>query len=333
MQAPQRLCFFVFLSLAALQTQAQTESPAHAPSARPRFGNSPASSYAFPRLFFKQAGGRSESAWVSNEGEAPRDVYPEPILMNNQILAYYGKPKAGNMGILGRYSKEALADQLFSLARSYDAVNGLRGVKTAYYLIYGTVWPAGEIGILPEAVTREYIEYALSRDMLVFLDHQIGKYSVEEAMARLLPWLRYPNVHLALDPEWRTTKPMKEIGHVTAAELNRAQEILQAYLESHGLPETRMLVVHQFKWFMIDDRDAVNASYDRVHLVHCADGFGSPALKIKSYRSNAEAGNIPLKSFKLFYKSDFPKAGFDEPLLSPAEVCALEPFPHLVMYQ
>jgi hypothetical protein len=317
---------------AAVSAQSFAKPQADAPGAA-RYSNSPSSSYSFPRMFFLGPQIPQGLAWARNENEPEPDSNAMPVLANNQILAYYGKPEAGNMGILGRFGKREIADQLAALAPSYDAANGDRGVKTAYYLIYGTVWPGGDIGILPESVTKSYIEYALERDMLVFLDHQIGRYTVEEAMAKLLPWLRYPNVHLALDPEWRTEKPMKEIGHVKASEINEAQLAMQSYLERQGLPGNRMLVVHQFKWFMIDERDAVNANYDRVMLVHCADGFGSPSLKVKSYRSNAEAANIPLKSFKLFYKSEFPKAGFDEPLLSPAEVCALDPFPYLVMYQ
>jgi hypothetical protein len=298
-----------------------------------RYANSASSSDAFPRLFYTRRDGPAPLAWARNENEPEGRAAEEPLLLNNQVIAYYGKPGADNMGILGRYSKEEIARQLDSLAVEYDRVNGQAGVKKAFYLIYGTVWPGGDIGIMPDRIVSEYVEYAQSKGMLVFLDHQIGRFTVEEAMNRLLPWLRYPNVHLALDPEWRTAKPMKEIGSVSADEINRAQVMLQAYLERNSLPGSRMLVIHQFKWFMIADREKVQANFDRVLLVHCADGFGSPSLKIKSYRSNAEALNIPLKSFKLFYKSEYPKAGFDEPLLTPEEVCAMDPFPSLVMYQ
>jgi hypothetical protein len=81
--------------------------------------------------------------------------------------------------------------------------------------------------------------------MLVFVDHQIGKHSVKESMERILPFLRYPNVHLAIDPEWRTLKPMKEIGSITAEELNQAQRIMQDYMVANGISGIRMLVVHQ----------------------------------------------------------------------------------------
>jgi hypothetical protein len=94
-----------------------------------------------------------------------------------------------------------------------------------------------------------------------------------------------------------------------------------------------MLVVHQFQEKMIRNRDLVRANLDRVLLVHTADGFGSPAVKRNSYAQNSRAENIPVKGFKLFFKSEFPLAGWDNPLLSPAEVMALEPRPSLIMYQ
>ncbi len=256
-----------------------------------------------------------------------------PLLANNTVVAFYGHPLSERMGILGLHSKEEIARRVKSYARYYDEVNGKDGAVPAYYIIYGTCWPGGEIGYLKESVLEDYILYAQEMGMLVFVDHQIGKYSVEESMKRILPFLRYPNVHLAIDPEWRTLKPMKEIGSITADELNQAQRIMQDYIVANNIPGVRMLVVHQFQDKMISNRERVRADLDRVLLVHTADGFGSPAVKRNSYALNSRAENIPIKGFKLFFKSDFPLAGWDNPLLSPQEVMALEPRPSLIMYQ
>lgn len=256
-----------------------------------------------------------------------------PLLANNTIVAFYGHPLSQRMGILGLHSKEEIAGRVEAYAGYYDQVNGKDGAVGAYYIIYGTCWPGGEIGYLKDSILEEYIHYAQQRGMLVFVDHQIGKYSVEESMERILPFLRYPNVHLAIDPEWRTLKPMKEIGSITAEELNKAQRMMQDYIVANKIPGIRMLVVHQFQDKMIRDRDLVRATLDRVVLVHTADGFGSPAMKRSSYAQNSKAENIPVKGFKLFFKSDFPLAGWDNPLLSPAEVMALEPRPGLIIYQ
>jgi len=257
----------------------------------------------------------------------------QSILLNNDILAFYGHPLSKRMGILGVYPIDELYVRLKQLGHEYDALNGDRGLKLAFYIIYGTVWPEGEIGYLRESVLKQYIEFALQNDILVFLDHQIGRYGVIDSLKKMLPYLRYPNVHLALDPEWRTTMPMKEIGSVTAQEINQAQETMEAYILANDIPGERMLVVHQFNWRMIQKREQVRADFARVRLVHCADGFGVPAVKKASYEYNAIAKNMPVKAFKLFLKSGIPGAGFDEPLLSPAQVLQLEPRPYLVMYQ
>jgi hypothetical protein len=255
------------------------------------------------------------------------------LLLNNEILAFYGHPLSKNMGILGRYSKEELKQRLDSLAEEYRAAGGGRGVLKAFYIIYGTVWPEGEIGILGEAVLKEYIEYAQANDMLVFIDHQIGRYNPVDSLKKMLPRLKYTNVHLALDPEWRTAKPMKEIGMVTAEEINQAQKVMEEYMIENNIPGERMLVIHQFNWRMISGRDKVQSGFRRVRLVHCADGFGSPAVKKQSYEYNARASNMPVKGFKLFYESGISGAGYDSPLLSPEEVFALNPRPYIIMYQ
>ena len=257
----------------------------------------------------------------------------QSFLLNNDVFALYGKPGAYTMGILGQYPLDEIEKVMNEFVAIYDEANGQRGIIPAFYIIYGTCWPEGEIGILSDAVTREYIDFAAERSWLVFLDHQIGRYSVESAVETLLPWLKYDNVHLALDPEWHTDKPMKEIGSVSAEEINRAQQMMQDYLIEHNLPNRRMLVVHQFKPVMIRNCDAVRSDFELVKLIHCADGIGPPHLKKSTYAFNAAATNMPLKSFKLFLKPTVAGAIYDQPLMTPEEVLALNPRPYLIIYQ
>jgi len=280
---------------------------------------------------------RAEPYGVKTENEALLQdrggIDLSSVLMNDDVLAFYGSPLSKRMGILGVHPIPELDRILGEWAVKYDQVNGDRGVRKAFYIIYGMAWPEGEIGLLRESRLLEYIEYAAANDILVFVDHQIGRYSVGEATKQLLPFLRYPNVHLALDPEWRTTKPMVEIGSVSAEEINDAQRMMQDYLIENGLPGERMLVIHQFNYKMIGGRERVQANFPRVRLIHCADGFGPPAVKKVAYNFNAQAPNIPVKGFKLFFNSGVPGTGFDEPLMRPEDVVSLEPRPYLVMYQ
>ncbi|MDR2149452.1 MAG: hypothetical protein LBO67_01255 [Spirochaetaceae bacterium] len=278
---------------------------------------------------------KSYPYWVPTETEVAIPAYPyeSSLLLNNDVLAFYGHPNSTRMGILGRYTIEDLADRLNKLAAEYRNVSGGRGVITAFYIIYGTVWPGGDIGIIGEENLMRYINYALEHDMLVFIDHQIGRYDPVDSLKTMFPYLRYPNVHLALDPEWRTTRPMKEIGSVSADEINRAQRAMEEYIIQNKLPGDRMLVIHQFNVKMIKNRAAVTSGLRTVRLVHCADGFGSPFLKRDSYASNALALSMPIKGFKLFYNFGIPGAGYDSPLLTPKDVYNLTPRPYLIMYQ
>ncbi len=257
----------------------------------------------------------------------------QSVLLNNDIVAIYGKPNAYTMGLLGQYPLEEIEPVMDKFVKMYDEANEDRGIIPAFYIIYGTCWPEGEIGILSKSITEKYIEFAAEKGWYVYLDHQIGKYTVKQAMEKLLPFLKYPNVHLALDPEWKTTQPMKIIGSVTAEEVNFAQKMMSEYIIENNIPGNRMLVIHQFNSCMIKNRRAVRSDFERVQLIHCSDGFGSPRLKKDTYAYNALATNMPLKSFKLFLKPTVAGAGYDSPLMKPEEVLELNPRPCFIMYQ
>ena len=296
----------------------------------------------FPFIYFNEfinAAVKEEDAhpyWAHTEKEAEelaRLVTDNTsLLLNNDILAYYGHPNSRNMGILGRYSIEELDKRLKSTAEKYKELSGGRDIIRAFYLIYGTAWPGGDIGYIGDATLQRYIEYALKNDMLVFIDNQIGRFDPINAIRRMLPWLKYPNVHLALDPEWRTDKPMQEIGHLTAEEINRAQRAMEEYIIANDIPGERMLVIHQFNWVMIRNRENVRSDFRRVRLVHCISGIGTPAMKRDTYAFGARATNMPVKGFKLWY--DFGISGHtDRPLMSPRDVYNLNPRPYIIMYQ
>ena len=256
------------------------------------------------------------------------------VLSNNHIVAFYGHPNSKTMGILGEFKTiEEMTDKLKEYAASFDAANGDKGVIPAFHIIFGTAYPEGDIGILAKKKLLPYIEFAEKNGILVFLDHQIGRFSIQEAMKPMLPYLSYSNVHLAIDPEWSTAIPGQEIGSISAEEVNAAQKMMQDYLEKNKIPGEKMLVVHQFNWKMISDRKLVRSDFSRVVLIHNADGFGTPEEKYKSYAFNKAATNMPVKGFKLFLEKSWRKGGFDVPVFTPEEILALDPQPVLVMYQ
>jgi hypothetical protein len=126
---------------------------------------------------------------------------------------------------------------------------------------------------------------------------------------------------------------MLEFGCVSGDEINRAQQAMENYMIENNIEGERMLVIHQFREVMIRNRAVIRADFERVRLVHCMDGAGTPNEKLNTYKFNALAKNMPVKAFKLFYDFQLPGVIVDTPLLTPKEVYALEPRPTVIMYQ
>jgi hypothetical protein len=143
----------------------------------------------------------------------------------------------------------------------------------------------------------------------------------------LRPFLERQHVHLALDPEFAmspTTTPGRQIGSIAAEDINWAIGYLADIALAHRF-ENRVLIVHQFTDTMIRDKDAIELN-DRVDLTIMMDGFGGPGLKISQYRRYITEDPVQYAGIKLFYKQD-------RPLMSPADVLALDPVPDVVVYQ
>lgn len=263
-------------------------------------------------------------------------VYLSPTLfLSNHIVGYYGHPTARFMGIVGRYPMQTLGPMLRRQAAAYDAINGDKGTVPAFYLIYGTAQPGGNILIMESNLVDPYIRYTATNGYLLILDHQIGKYTPRQALTNLLPFLKYPHIHLAIDPEWRTTRPMQELGRVYGSELNELQSLMRTYILTNRIPGKRMLIVHQFENKMIQNREAVSTAYDPVVLVHSISGWGTPGMKYGTYKRHSVATNMPVKGFKLWYDPGIRRKGlhFDYPLMSPQQVLDLKPEPMLILYQ
>ena len=218
-------------------------------------------------------------------------------------------------------------------AAEYDSINGDKGVVPAFHLVYGTAHPNGSYGLLSDATVMEYIRVAEAQGMVVILDHQMGNASIESIMADMLAYAHYPSVHFALDPEYHTARPGSVIGSVTGFEVNRAQQLLQEYMEQQGISGKKMLMLHQFTDTMVTSRGVIHADFSHVDLVHDADGFGSPPVKRGEYAQNAQATNIPLKGFKIFLPSSTRTWGIDNPVMTPQEVLDLDPQPVAIIYQ
>jgi hypothetical protein len=174
---------------------------------------------------------------------------------------------------------------------------------------------------------REYIEYAAENDMIVILDVQIGRGTVALEIEKVRDLLAYPNVHLALDPEFAIAEgetPGDHIGSLNAESITYAQQVLAEIAAEHGIPP-KMLIVHQFREDMITGKGDL-APMPGVQLVIDADGFGEPELKTFVYNYLVRDEPVEYGGIKLFYNQD-------SPLMKPREILDLVPAPDVIIYQ
>ena len=259
--------------------------------------------------------------------EMPRVLQPSP-LEGQQILSYYGNPYTADMGILGELEAEALVQKLKAHAQLYDSLNGSRRVQAALHLVYATAQPdPGPEGLhllyVDEETVWDYIDLARDNGLLIFLDLQVGRSDVESELAKILPYLEQPHVHVALDPEFAMGEgevPGERIGSLDAADVNAAQALIQGFLEGRDLPD-KVLIVHQFTRDMLTNPELIK-DYPRVRLVIDMDGFGPSEIKCVKYGWFAAPAEY--SGFKLFFRHD-------TDLMSEQEVLELEP--NVIIYQ
>lgn len=255
-----------------------------------------------------------------------------PLLNDSQVVSYYGSLSTADMGILGTADLETIIAQVEDHAARYDALNGSAGVIPAIHLVYAVAqYHPTDNGLYLQYVDdsdlHRLLDLTRQHNMLLFIDLQIGRSSVEAELARVLPFLREPNVHLALDPEFAVTGgqvPGLDLGSLDAADIDRAQATLQRLVDEEGLPP-KLLVVHQFADSMVVDGDAIGR-YPDVALVIDMDGFGLANAKRSQYERYANESYARHAAIKLFFD-------YDPDLMSESDVLALEPRPAVIIYQ
>lgn len=268
---------------------------------------------------------------LANPPAAP----PPPYLATHRVVSYYGNPLTNLMGILGEYPPEEMIRRLRAQAAVYQSLSPDREVVPAVHMIYAVAQAAaGRDGLylerMSDALVRTWIDITRENGMLLFLDIQFGRSTIDRELPYVLPYLAEPNVHLALDPEfaWGPSEfPLVDIGHLDGPQVNRAQELLQQFVLERGLPG-KILIVHQFRHDMLRRKDEIR-DYDGIELVVLMDGFGAPAAKLDTWNAVIRNDNVRLPGFKLFYKHDRDSGG----LMSEADVMELLPTPLVIIYQ
>lgn len=253
-----------------------------------------------------------------------------PILPDKRVVAFYGNPAADELGILGIGSPDLAGRRLLRQARAYERPR--RPVQAAMELIavVANAHP-GDDGLYrrreTNAVIRRYLRAARKVDAILILDIQPGKADFFEETTHLERWLKEPDVHLALDPEWRIVEgqvPGDVIGTVQAREVNAVSAWLEQLIVRESLPP-KLMVIHQFTHDMIQDREQLKPR-EKVQIVLNADGFGGREVKIAKYKDFTRGRSAFHDGFKLFYKEDLN-------LMKPRQVIRLRPSPDIVIYE
>jgi hypothetical protein len=254
-----------------------------------------------------------------------RQIFPQ-----HRVVAHYGTPDTGVLGVLGEGSPATAAVRLERSAAAFTKPGG-KPVLPAFELIVtvADAHPGADGGyshpISDESIAR-YVAAARKAKALVILDVQPGRANMIAEVKRYQKWLVQPDIGLAIDPEWAVRAgevPGRVIGRVDASTVNAVSGYLASLTAQHHLPQ-KLFVVHQFRAAMITHRSAVVARPALATVFHI-DGFGTPGQKLEVYAA-LKAPRGFYNGFKLFIDED-------RPTLSPAQAMRLTPRPDLVTYQ
>jgi hypothetical protein len=241
------------------------------------------------------------------------------------------------MGVLGEYPTEQLLAMFASTTRMWAAADPTTPVLPAiqYIAVVAQAAP-GKDGNYILRMPDDQIDHALTLadrvHGIVILDVQVGKSTVEREVPLLEKYLRMPQVHLAIDPEFSMKfgdAPGHVIGTMDASDVNYSAQYLAGLVQKYHLPP-KVLVVHRFTQDMLTSYKKI-VPLPEVQIVVDMDGFGSKAKKQGTYSRVIIPEPVQFTGIKLFYKNDIrPPA---DGLLTPAEVFALTPAPIYIQYQ
>lgn len=266
-------------------------------------------------------------------------TYPNTgaILPFKRVVAYYGNFYSKGMGVLGEYSADRMLAMLTSETAKWAAADPSTPVVPAiHYIAIVAQASAGREGKYILRMPDDQIEHALELaervQGIVFLDVQVGKSTLQHELPQLEKYLKMPQVHLAIDPEFSMKhgdRPGTVIGTFDAADINYAAQYLAGLVRANGL-SPKILIVHRFTQDMVTNYKKIRP-LPEVQIVMDMDGFGSKEKKRGTYTRVVAPEPVQFMGIKLFYKNDSrpPANG----LLSPEEILKLTPAPIYIQYQ
>ncbi|MBP7804821.1 MAG: hypothetical protein KA052_01200, partial [Candidatus Pacebacteria bacterium] len=202
------------------------------------------------------AGATSEIATPASAETLPPPPKPQPwpvkgpypkagaILPFNRIIAYYGNFYSRGMGVLGEYPTDEMLRRLDLEVKKWEAADPTTPVIPAIDYIAVTAQGTPSVGgkyrlRMPASEIDKAVALANRINGIVILEIQSGQSTMEAEIPMLEEYLKLPNVHLALDPEFTMlggAKPGSIIGTIDAKTINFASSYLANLVQRHNLP-------------------------------------------------------------------------------------------------
>jgi len=264
--------------------------------------------------------------------------YPLPgaILPYNRIIAYYGNLYSKRMGILGELPKDEMLKKLQAEVANWQAADTtIKAIPALHYIAITAQIEPGNTNLhrmrMPFKQIDTIIKWAKSINALVFLDIQVGHSDLKDEVASLESYLKLPNIHLGIDPEFSLKNgeiPGTKIGTFSSDDINDAIGILANLVRKNNL-SPKVLVVHRFTQGMVTNYKNIKI-VPEVQVVMDMDGFGNKILKKSSYLRYIYREPVQFTGVKLFYKNDNKN---DLQIYTPGELLKFTPKPIYIQYQ
>lgn len=256
------------------------------------------------------------------------------LLPDHRLVALYGTPDLAVLGSLGEQPLDQAIARIKNIATEYQSFSE-EPVYPAFEIIStiaaAEATPNGDYSHeIDIAKLRPWVDAAKAAGVYVILDLQPGLTDFLTQAKQYEELLREPHVGLALDPEWRLRpgqKHMKQIGSVTANEVQQTADWLADLTKQYDLPQ-KLFLIHQFKLAMITDRETLVTSRPELAWLIQMDGLGAPHVKQDTWRNVlAGAPEGIYFGWKNFYDED-------KPMLTPEQtMTTVIPKPWYVSYQ
>lgn len=258
------------------------------------------------------------------------------VLPYKRVLAFYGNLYSKQMGILGELPRAQMLKKLQEEVEAWSKADTTTEVIPALHYIAVTAQQAPGKGNkyrlrMPHHQIDSVLSMAKEINALVFIDIQVGHSTLQQELPEIEKYLKMPNVHLGIDPEFSMKSghaPGKVVGTFDAADINYATEYLAKLVKENNLTP-KIFVVHRFTQNGVTNYKQIKIRPE-VQFVMDMDGWGHPVLKKSTYRNYIHKEPVQFTGFKLFYKNDVKKNGR---LMTPEEVLALKPRPLYIQYQ